>query len=52
MRAGYYGHEKSAGIEDIAEELGIGTTTTWEHLARAEGKVMADLADFLGDGRT
>ncbi|MFC7096906.1 helix-turn-helix domain-containing protein [Halobaculum marinum] len=48
IRAGYYGHEKTAGVEDVAEELGIGTTTAWEHLARAEGKVMNDLADFLG----
>ena len=48
IRAGYYGHDKAAGIEDIADELGIGTTTAWEHLARAEGKVMADLADYLG----
>ncbi len=48
IRLGYYGHEKRAGIEDIANALGIGTTTAWEHLARAEGKVMADLGDFLG----
>ncbi len=47
IAAGYYGHEKDAGVEDVAEELGIGTTTAWEHLARAEGKVMADLGDFL-----
>ncbi|UIO99589.1 helix-turn-helix domain-containing protein [Halobaculum sp. CBA1158] len=49
IRAGYYGHEKDAGVEDIAAELDIGTTTAWEHLARAEGKVMNDLGDFLGE---
>lgn len=48
--AGYYGHEKDAGVEDIADELGIGTTTAWEHLARAEGKVMDDLGRLLDGG--
>jgi len=52
IRAGYYGHEKDAGVEDVADELDIGTTTAWEHLARAEGKVMDDLGRLLdgGDG--
>ncbi|GAA0206858.1 helix-turn-helix domain-containing protein [Halobacterium noricense] len=52
--AGYYGHQKDAGVEDVAAELGVSTTTAWEHLARAEGKVMSDLGEFLGrdgDGR-
>lgn len=48
IRAGYYGHEKDAGVEDIAAELGVSTTTAWEHLARAEGKVMDDFGEFLG----
>jgi predicted DNA binding protein len=47
IAAGYYGHEKDASVEDVATELGVGTTTAWEHLARAEGKVMADLGEFL-----
>ena len=47
IRAGYYGHEKDAGVEDVADELDIGTTTAWEHLARAEGKVMNDLGQLL-----
>jgi len=52
IRAGYYGHEKDAGVEDVATELDVSTTTAWEHLARAEGKVMDDLGEFLGrDGR-
>lgn len=50
IRAGYYGHERDASVEDVADELGIGTTTAWEHLARAEGKVMADLGELLGPG--
>ncbi|SHG72133.1 helix-turn-helix domain-containing protein [Halobaculum gomorrense] len=50
IRAGYYGHEKDAGVEDVADELGVGTTTAWEHLARAEGKVMDDLGEFLDAG--
>jgi len=48
IKAGYYGHEKEAGVEDVANELDIGTTTAWEHLARAEGKVMGDLGGLLG----
>ncbi len=50
IAAGYYGHEKDASVEDVATELGVGTTTAWEHLARAEGKMMADLGEFLDAG--
>lgn len=49
VSAGYYGFERDAGVEDVADELGVGTTTAWEHLARAEGKVMDDLGDYLGE---
>lgn len=46
--SGYYGHDRDAGVEDVADELGIGTTTAWEHLSRAEGKLMAELEEYLG----
>ncbi|ESP87388.1 hypothetical protein K933_14918 [Candidatus Halobonum tyrrellensis G22] len=48
VATGYYGYDRDAGIEDVADELGIGTTTAWEHLARAEGKLMGELEEYLG----
>lgn len=45
---GYYGHDRDAGVEEVADELGVGTTTAWEHLVRAEGKLMDELDDYLG----
>lgn len=46
---GYYEHGGGVGIEDVAAELDLGTTTVWEHLSRAESKVMAGIADELED---
>lgn len=43
----YYGPDASASIEDIAGTVGIATTTAWEHLARAEQKVMAEVGGDL-----
>jgi predicted DNA binding protein len=37
---GYYDHERGVGVEDVAEEVGLSSTTVWEHLSRAESTVM------------
>ncbi|XVH32485.1 helix-turn-helix domain-containing protein [Haloferacaceae archaeon DSL9] len=44
---GYYRQRKETSIEELADELGLATTTTWEHLSRAEEKVMNGIADDL-----
>lgn len=44
---GYYGVDRDTTVESIAEELGVSETTAWEHLARAEAKVMAEIGDHL-----
>lgn len=47
IAGGYYGHDRTTSIDEIAEELGVARTTAWEHLNRAEGKVMAGIGDHL-----
>ncbi|WP_418286304.1 helix-turn-helix domain-containing protein [Halorubrum sp. DTA46] len=42
---GYYDHGSGVGVEDVAGELELGTTTVWEHLSRAESTVMDALFD-------
>lgn len=42
---GYYDHQGGVGVEDVADELGLGSTTVWEHLSRAESSVMNALFD-------
>jgi predicted DNA binding protein len=44
---GYYEHGGDVGLKAIADELNLGTTTVWEHLSRAEAKVMAGVVDRL-----
>lgn len=44
---GYYEHGGDVGLEAIADELDLGTTTVWEHLSRAEAKVMAGVVHRL-----
>lgn len=44
---GYYDHGSNVAIETIAEDLGLATTTVWEHLSRAEEKVMSGLRHHL-----
>ncbi len=44
---GYYDHGGGVGVEAVAEELGLATTTVWEHLSRAEATVMNGLVDRL-----
>jgi len=45
--SGYYQHKRETTIERIADEVGVAPTTAWEHLIRAEGKVMAELGEHL-----
>ncbi|MFW6317486.1 MAG: helix-turn-helix domain-containing protein [Halorubrum sp.] len=42
---GYYDHGRGVGVEDVADEVGLGSTTVWEHLSRAESTVMNALFD-------
>ena len=44
---GYYQHKTDTSIEDIAAAVDIASTTAWEHLARAESKVMAAIGSHL-----
>jgi hypothetical protein len=45
--SGYYDPGRDVTIEEIGEQFDLATTTTWEHLQRAEAKVMADIGDYL-----
>lgn len=47
IEMGYYEHGGDVGVEAVADDLDLGTTTVWEHLSRAEAKVMAGLVDRL-----
>ena len=47
IRTGYYKPDRDTSMEEIGERLGISRTTTWEHLKRAEGKVMGEIYEFL-----
>lgn len=47
IRLGYYQPRKDTNIEEISEAVGIASTTAWEHLARAERKVMEEIGDHL-----
>lgn len=44
---GYYGTDRRTTVEQIADEMGIAPTTAWEHLARAEAKVMNEIGGHL-----
>lgn len=48
LAVGYYDHDTDTALEDVAAELGVTTTTAWEHLSRAEETVMTDFGAFLG----
>lgn len=48
IEMGYYEPNREASITDIGEEIGIARTTAWEHLNRAERKVMTEMYAFLG----
>lgn len=47
IELGYYRPQTDVTIEDVSEAIGIAHTTTWEHLARAEHKVMDIIGDYL-----
>jgi predicted DNA binding protein len=47
IAAGYYRTKRTATIEDVADQVGIARTTAWEHLKRAESKVMEEVKTFL-----
>lgn len=47
IESGYYGVDRDTTVDEIAEKLGVSRTTAWEHLARAEAKVMGELVDHL-----
>lgn len=47
IEAGYYGIDHETTVEEIAEELGVSRTTAWEHLVRAEEKVMEEIGGHL-----
>jgi predicted DNA binding protein len=47
IREGYYETGRDTSIEALADLVGVAPTTTWEHLKRAEQKVMTELYDYL-----
>jgi len=47
IERGYYGPKSATSIEEIAQIVGIAPTTAWEHLARAEQKIMAEIGSSL-----
>lgn len=42
----YYDYDGDGTIADIAEELGVAETTAWEHITRAESRVMHHVEEF------
>jgi len=48
---GYYRPKRETTIEEIADAVGIAPTTAWEHLIRAEAKVMTELGKHLSPPR-
>ena len=47
IELGYYDHGAGVDIEAVAAAVDLGSTTVWEHLSRAESKVMNRLVDRL-----
>ena len=50
IAVGYYDHGGGVGVKEVAAELGLGSTTVWEHLSRAESAVMNALFDRFVEG--
>lgn len=48
---GYYRPKRETTVEEIGDAVGIAPTTAWEHLVRAESKVMAELGEHLSPPR-
>lgn len=49
---GYFGHEGEGSIKAVAERLDVAPSTAWEHLSRAEAKVMGKVGDYLAESRS
>ncbi|MFB6127999.1 MAG: helix-turn-helix domain-containing protein [Halolamina sp.] len=50
IAVGYYGYGSDGSVDDVAAELGVASTTAWEHLTRAEEKLMSRVGDYLESG--
>lgn len=44
---GYYEPGADVAVKDIGDAVGIAPTTAWEHLVRAEGKVMDEVGEHI-----
>lgn len=44
---GYYDKRSDVTVADIAAEVDLAQTTTWEHLSLAEEKVMGEVGEYL-----
>lgn len=47
IEMGHYDHGGGVGVKEVANDLGVAPTTAWEHLSRAESKVMNGLVHHL-----
>jgi predicted DNA binding protein len=47
IERGYYEANRDTTVEDIGNAVGISRTTAWEHLNRAERKIMEEIHAFL-----
>lgn len=47
LQLGRYTEESNTSIEDIANSLGVHRTTAWEHITKAEHKLLREIGDRL-----
>lgn len=47
IETGYYGHEGESSVEEVASRMGVASSTAWEHLSRAEAKLMSRVGNHL-----
>lgn len=47
LELGYYDGESDMTVSDIADELDLHETTTWEHLNKAENAILTDVGSSL-----
>jgi predicted DNA binding protein len=52
LQLGRYTEESNTSMEDIADTLGIHRTTAWEHITKAENKLLRHIGDRLSYSRT
>jgi predicted DNA binding protein len=43
VERGYFGPNSNVTLDDIAEEMGLSTSSVWEHLSKAKKQVFADV---------